>query len=733
MPASIGEVQGSSNKTDWDNQTFFNCDSGLYFDGSNDYVNTNVVNSVFGASIIDDPFTFSCNFRCDDTNYGALMSSISNTTTDGGISLVVNLLTSTTFEIVFYIRGVGIAKNQQWRSITLIKGRTYSVTAVKSSGTGADKLNIFINGIGGGSIRNNETIALGTSIDSTLNVRFGEDLNLTGPSYYFNGFIAHPIFYDRALTADEVWRNQTHQGAPVADIHDAIVAHYPMTQQYARKIVTGDAAISKGLSIGDIAIWDCVEQYNYAKGSPLTANHAKTVNFTAGSLGDDVLTQENLELKNFYNSDVRFRPNGKKYITSDGMYDTVGSWTEFDYSDTFSFAFQFYAIENTVDNISIIFSTKNSGINQNAYFLIQYNDSDNKLYVYIRGTGGWIYKNTSITLPLGKKYNCVVSHNGTASASDTEIHVNQYGDVSNTILDTFSGTIINGDATGVIGRYKNGAGAANTCDCIIYNLEIINSVASATDIEYATKWGTFEGLGKTHLLNVDFNKQDVDLTTVTGTPAYTITPSGVTTYTKGDGVYIEGKSLFPRIAEGLEVTAGKTIAFGNLGTIKCIHFTFIPDVNTVTYFTATGITIKSDASNILSTTGLTNPVIYINGFENDELSLDSVQDVVILFDSIAVNVFASNDNINFLIRVGAKSEHYSKWQINLMNNNSLLANPFNWKNSQVDGFQDNLDEYWLAQEGRISGANWTSEVGGNTAVLTGFTIPTDIKEIGSLI
>lgn len=88
---------------------------------------------------------------------------------------------------------------------------------------------------------------------------------------YLNNF----AIYNKELVVSEVEYLHSTGGLIPASAHDNVLAHYPLTQKHGKKI------------------WDCSNQYNYAKTVMLVPNHGDLINYTdeeAGLLGKSIQT-----------------------------------------------------------------------------------------------------------------------------------------------------------------------------------------------------------------------------------------------------------------------------------------------------------------------------------------------------------------------------------------------------------------------------------------------------------
>lgn len=145
-----------------------------------------------------------------------------------------------------------------------------------------------------------------------------------------------------------------------------------------------------------------------------------------------------------------------------------------------------------------------------------------------------IEKTTNIAFSSG--YNSIIiTYDGSSNASGVTCYINNVLTTFGTpARDNLTGSIINaGNLAHPFGRpldvsslYFKGKGKI---------FELINRVATTQEIADATTTGSFRGAGVANanfLLSIDFDKVDgQDPTTFAGTPTYTITGFGGTTYT----------------------------------------------------------------------------------------------------------------------------------------------------------------------------------------------------------
>lgn len=138
------------------------------------------------------------------------------------------------------------------------------------------------------------------NLGSTTNYVFGNRINL---SVSATAHISHYCWFNRALTDKEISYISINGGILPESAHEFCVAHYPLQTAYFDGVnnVTPDV----------------VEQYNYAKVTPLVANHGVLVNFTDDELGI-VNPSSQTAVKDFYDK----WPLADRGLYVDGLSDT---------------------------------------------------------------------------------------------------------------------------------------------------------------------------------------------------------------------------------------------------------------------------------------------------------------------------------------------------------------------------------------------------------------------------
>lgn len=115
-----------------------------------------------------------------------------------------------------------------------------------------------------------------------------------------NFVISHVCYFNDLLTQQEISYIHTQGGLIPESAHESCVAHYPLTQRQYPKASADFIIKHPQFSLNDLVAFDVVEQYNYARVTPLTANHGELINFTDAEAGVDGLAPIGTAIKDFY-------------------------------------------------------------------------------------------------------------------------------------------------------------------------------------------------------------------------------------------------------------------------------------------------------------------------------------------------------------------------------------------------------------------------------------------------
>lgn len=138
----------------------------------------------------------------------------------------------------------------------------------------------------------------------------------TNPDVFSSARINQLAFFNRLLSEQEILYLHTYGGLVPEIAHAACVAHY-----------VADGA--------GRTMWDCVEQYNYAKGTALTAQHASLKGYTDAETGIPNVSSQTA-YKDFYSKE-RYNP----YL----LYSTSGTNGVVTHAGAFEFGLNDFEIE----------------------------------------------------------------------------------------------------------------------------------------------------------------------------------------------------------------------------------------------------------------------------------------------------------------------------------------------------------------------------------------------------
>lgn len=535
--------------SDYDSKALIGNDSCLNFDGVNQYIEC----SSATVGNISTAFSLSCFFKINAfepvvmTFWDKVTQSEVTSTPNGWEWFVLNngvvqlnMWRNSTASAAFVASAAGEIKEDIWYFLTFVRD--------------GDVYKIYKNGVKIAERNNSDRPGVFNATDP---MRFGRR-NYDAFSYHDIN-LNNAVVFDKALTDFEVLNLYNSNGQPQLSLHTNVVAHYPLSQRESHIVVTGDEALNKGLSLGDYAVWDVSEKYNYAKTTPLTAQHGKLVNYAANEVGVDAL-QNNTSFKNFYCSDVRYSPIGKNYNSTNSEYDTISSWTNFLRTQPLTIVFR-YKHKNT--GLQRVLSNRNATINGNKGFEMQISDSSNNFGfgLFNSGSTGVFVRGGSWGIPEpGKEYIVIFTYAGDSNANNIRRWINGNEEVPTIVLNNLTSGIATTEPLNIGSARSTSGGVLDSfANDVYYNLEILNIDKSGDSafIEYVSKCGSAYGYvpNSEFLLGIDFSKNNGQISTLPSTPSYSIQAykSGSTFNPKiGDGTYIESKTELPPLTECLK-------------------------------------------------------------------------------------------------------------------------------------------------------------------------------------
>lgn len=548
----------TNTQNDWENQTFISTRSGLYFDGSTTAANVqllNTENSLNGFNF-NSNFTFNCVFNIEDfLAVRHIFGNRSNSpTNEDGFG--VRIFTDGRVQCDFVVGGTN--NSTATSTGVVIAGRSYFLSVVRETN------NILI-------YLNSELIIQESksrvTVPTTHDILIGTRHNTAaGSPYYTNawkGILSNISLFNTNLDRAEIIKLHTHQNYIEESLRQdsGLVYYLPLQEKKAHTLVAGDQALTDnaGLAIGNDIFHSVERQCNSEKTTALVNSHARAINFATNEIGTNS-TEDASAIRNFFNSDIRKIFTGKKYNSSNSEYDIISSFSYYDYNQTLSIVIDIL-FSNTGSTQEIWGFGESSTVTPPQVGIlghrIRLRPSTNSIGIqFNNSTQGVLIDFDTSGLINGERYKFLFTKGSTcnttgsfkcyANGQELSVSTNVGTNVTTTILPP-SQLITR------IGYRQIAAVQTHFLDQTLYNLEIINSeVTDQTEIEYISKWGTFEGLGKTYLLSVDFNKTKGELTDLSPS-AYTITASPSAPTKLGNGTFIEQKTEMPYISECLRL------------------------------------------------------------------------------------------------------------------------------------------------------------------------------------
>jgi hypothetical protein len=263
--------------TIWSREGRFGVEADLSFNGTNQHLITD------GLDLSTD---FAISFIASNATY---------TGTDYAVSFYVSATEKVSVrifgnQVYFLVATGGFSEEVASTTVVLNDGDKISVLAVKTK----TELKLYINGI----------------LDNSLTlVTPSLDYDLSAGNFYIGSFDGASDFWEGTLSQIAIYSG-VYAGITNSDAHllhvnggivnplkdRGVIANYPLSQRRYDKILVEKLPYL----VGDILAWDTVDQYNHQKPelSPITARHAKMINFTDAELG--VATAIGTAVKDFH-------------------------------------------------------------------------------------------------------------------------------------------------------------------------------------------------------------------------------------------------------------------------------------------------------------------------------------------------------------------------------------------------------------------------------------------------
>ena len=238
------------------------------------------------------------------------------------------------------------SENQDW-----INRKTHAFYNFDQSNT---KIDCYING----ELQWTKTDAnfTGLSIDGLLRISTWHVV-----ADFFQGKLSHICVFNRLGTEQEILGIWSEIGIVPPSIHANIVTHYPLTERFSFKATAAFIVKNTQFNVGDNVFFDIVEQYNYAKGSPLAANHIEAIAYTDAELGTGGNSSSQIVKNDFYNKTVVNKVGMK--LNQDGTLNERGNIPNnaiFDFG-TDNFLLEFDLIREQVSVGTFLFIKRNGG------------------------------------------------------------------------------------------------------------------------------------------------------------------------------------------------------------------------------------------------------------------------------------------------------------------------------------------------------------------------------------
>lgn len=529
-----------------------------------------------------------------------------------------------------------------------------------------------------------------------------------------DGKLSHFSWFNRALTRQEINYIHRNGGLVPESAHENCVAHYPLTERYAFKADATFVAKHPQFVVGDNVFFDTIEQYNYAKVTPLAANHANAVNFTDDELGV-VNPSTQVVKKDFYNKQTNYHLGLKNQVPQNQIrYNSPNTYI---------------SIGGDISFLCEITISEDISTDDNTMFLFSHGDfvSD---YLSLR-TAGLTTKIANVSTNYDftdikslKKGDVIRIGFSYDSVTDEAILVRVINGIKE--KESFSiPTWTSSNFTNLFGQAKN----VNLKNYIGHLGILHGGVLPESDLYLWVDFKDIVTVPSSHLITSGIFDVDVDntISDISGngnTADFILTSgTGLTAWDtdklkKGGESWVEKTTLLPEIKQAFQITSGLSIAKS---------YTAINQMS-VSLHCPTNIAAITDIITGLPAIAKT----FYNGVETasivDDINTNSIAHITFQFSAVftgTINYLFTTINWE-LIRFSGKTDKQSLKEIKRLTNNTLLSNS-----------REEFESYHLMNEGSFSenGVNvFNDDLSGNAndVIILGLTGATSADKLADV-
>lgn len=505
-----------------------NVESGLRFPGNNN----GYITSPFAGNniVVNNGVNWSCSFLCTKEVNDAQNIWMSGGTS--GIDIILQRGSGTQingFEIRIILRGAPsfdqvFSLNPDVANYNII-GPWHHIVVTHDTG---NNLRFYLNGR-----------LASTGVSTALGYAMNQDMFIGRNSFSsaldHEGIINNLTWFTKELTQREISYMWANGGLVPESAHNACVAHYALTHRYAPLT-------------GPNRVLDVVEQYNYAKGAALAANHGTMISYTNADVGaTDPVT--NTAFKDFYKKATPFWGYFKQeYQVSNGQFQLTGV--------NLTSANKLMIYEGTMDRngVALIANTSIAGLRNGGAaldFSLGVSDAGGLASINFRMNAATVLATTPSVQIDNVNFRCVCYHNFTTN--DWVFVIRIGGQVFQ-----FSGNHVPGNPAFSANSWRVGRYQTGTAGHLNYFRELTLASPASLTVAQAIDLLNYDYSGIVPLAQVHADDIEGDIIDLQGNTIGWLSNDDPPARVLGEGAWVEDHSLLPQPTLALQLDGSLT-------------------------------------------------------------------------------------------------------------------------------------------------------------------------------
>lgn len=571
--------------TDFKDKTFLSADSALLFNGTDQYGNTHNSSSVFGILTSHSAWSVSFVLNITDTTTtsgfgGSVLSNVGSDASglNNSFRIIIRHDSATQYTLFHETFLTASASNSV--RVSLRKNRTYHITCTKAAGGGTNGFRIYVNSSPNFVVNSTSAGVQQYNVDNGGEDFFvGREYNGTQTTTFLGGSLSHLQTYNRELSEMEIRSIHQHIGYVKDGLRiSGLSAFWSFQQQFIHKLVSGDNAIGGDFAIGDVVAWDSFQIVNPDRANTVTPHHLELFNFSDDEVGTGA-SEVATSIVGFYCPEVRYRPVGKSYVSTDQMFSEVSNfgggdftsvfWDDVDFTIFWSGSFQG---TDTVENNSVIHFFQSAGSDYDSFS--DYNQAG--LFVRLTrirllffefvsgGSVAFFELALDFNFKRNRQYNIIASYNSTSRNVVFWINGRRFVPNISTTPVLVKRTTVNNNTE--ISRFRN-SGGITFYDLTYNDLQIINRQITDQEAIIANRCSSLRAIVSNNSevqLDLNFNKQVSNVDDLSPSN-YTVLnhKNGVQpqVIVNGDETYLERKTDMPPVRECLRLLGQQYVEY----------------------------------------------------------------------------------------------------------------------------------------------------------------------------